>query len=148
MKINFAMMLNADLYKCHVLWRDFEYRKCWGETFMAHPVGKHSVCQPTEPFAVKIRQDLLSGCFRIGPMWCHSILPPFRTNKVHWTLLYKLIGSLLWNFSQIAFWGLMGKEWHKVGLIPPHLRCYSPLHPHHHAHPPAAVLSAPSSGIH
>ena len=27
---------------------------------------KHLVCQPTEAFAVKIRQDLLSGCFWIG----------------------------------------------------------------------------------
>ena len=35
-----------------------------------HQAGKHLVCQPVQPLADKIRQDLLSGCIRIGPLCC------------------------------------------------------------------------------
>ena len=32
--------------------------------------GKHLVCQPVQPLADKIRQELMSGCIQLGPMWC------------------------------------------------------------------------------
>ena len=44
------------------------------------------------------------------------------------------------SFGKITFWGLVGWEWVKVGLIPPHLRCYPPSHPLHPAHPPDMPL--------
>ena len=65
-------------------------------TLLAHPAGKHLVCQPTESFADKVRQDLLSGCIRLRPMWCLTILSPLRTITDYWTLLYNLVSSALW----------------------------------------------------
>ena len=61
-------------------------------------------------------QDLLSGCFRIRPMWCLFIIPPFMTRMSHWTFiyLYKLITSLLWNFSEMAdgaWWDESDMRW-------------------------------------
>ena len=41
------------------------------------------VCQLIEPFADKPRQELLSGCIWLGPMWCPPILSTFRTSIVY-----------------------------------------------------------------
>ena len=80
----------------------------------------------TEAFAVKIRQDLLSGCFRIGPMWCLFIMPPFMTSIFHWTYLYELISSLFWNFGE---W-MMGPDGIRVALrISLGLRLYFTVYP-------------------
>ena len=48
--------------------------------------------------------------------------------------------------GKITFWGLVGWHWDKVGLIPPHIRCYPPSHPLRPAHPPAVLFDIPIQG--
>ena len=58
------------------------YLEYSGATLATHQAGKkHVVCQLVQPLADKIRQDILSGCIRLGPLLCldHTVT---RHNKV------------------------------------------------------------------
>ena len=46
------------------------------------------ICQLIEPFAEKLRQELLLGC--IWPMWCPTILPPCKSSKTCSGILLKV----------------------------------------------------------
>ena len=66
------------------------------ENIIGSPSRKKSlVCQPTEPFADKVRQDLLSGCIQLRPMLCLTILSPLRTIIVCLKSFYNLVSLTL-----------------------------------------------------
>ena len=68
------------------------------------------ICEPIDQFADKFRQELMSGCILLRPMWFPTILSPFRKKRkiilqgyVGWsaqheaTSIYSAISSAVWR---------------------------------------------------
>ena len=58
------------------------------------------ICHPIEPLADKSRQELLSGCIWLRPMWCLTILSPFRTKRNRFCI-FIYVGKL--DFLKLTF---------------------------------------------
>ena len=70
----------------------------------------------------------------------------FTLFKSHSEHLFRNVVHKQYEAGKIVFLGLVGWKWDKVGLIPPHLRCYPPSHPLRPTHPPAALFDITLKG--
>ena len=81
-----------------IAYKGIVYLESAGQLQQLRKQEKHMVCQPVQPLADKIRQDLLSGCIQLGPLCCLNYTAPFISSLVNWTYLYKLVSSTLCKF--------------------------------------------------